>query len=124
MNNWYEKKRLADQLKFFNYKPKRFISCYAKKPRISMKVEVIVKDKFWKHIEMLQRTNNIERLSRNELYRDQLNRGTQHTSLGYQQMVLTNMSAQQSQFGFLCGQGGGLAGLGLGGCLGLGGSAR
>jgi|GEM_PF-3023585 len=34
---WYEKKRLTEQLKFFNYKPKRFISVYAKKPRILVK---------------------------------------------------------------------------------------
>jgi len=32
--NWYEKKRLSEQLSFFNSKKKGFISCYAKKPRI------------------------------------------------------------------------------------------
>ena len=34
---WNEQQRFTEQLKFFGHKPKRFISCYAKKPRISMK---------------------------------------------------------------------------------------
>lgn len=37
MNNWFEKKRLSEQLKFFGAKKTKFVSCYASKPRISMK---------------------------------------------------------------------------------------
>lgn len=35
---WYRKKRLEEQLKFFGAKKTRFISCYAKKPRIKMEL--------------------------------------------------------------------------------------
>jgi len=34
MFTWEKKNRLSEQLKFFNATKKRFISCYAKKPRI------------------------------------------------------------------------------------------
>lgn len=39
MTNW-EKERLAEQLKFFGAKKTKFISVYAKKPRIVCKVKV------------------------------------------------------------------------------------
>jgi len=99
-NNWQWKKkeRLVEQLKFFNYKPKRFISCYAKKPRISMK-----EDRY--KIDL-----RIDPLI--ALYQDQLNRGMQNSTLGYTQMATAG------------GLGGlGLGGLGGGGLSGLGGSA-
>lgn len=37
-NNWHKKKRLHEQLKFFGAKKTRFISCYAKKPRIKIEL--------------------------------------------------------------------------------------
>lgn len=39
MKNWNDKKRLAEQLKFFGAKKRGFISCYAKKPRIKVAIE-------------------------------------------------------------------------------------
>jgi hypothetical protein len=42
MNNdfmWYKKQRLAEQLKFFGAKKTKFISCYAKKPRVRIYAE-------------------------------------------------------------------------------------
>ncbi|HHZ69296.1 MAG TPA: hypothetical protein EYN54_03225 [Methylococcaceae bacterium] len=38
MTNW-EKERLTEQLKFFGAKKTKFISCYAKKPRVRIKVK-------------------------------------------------------------------------------------
>lgn len=35
----YACKRLSDQIKFFGAKPKRFVSIYAKKPRIRLKIK-------------------------------------------------------------------------------------
>jgi len=96
MNDWQWKKkeRLAEQLKFFNHKPKRFISCYSKtKPRISMKE---------KRYKIDLRTNTLS-----DLYQDQLNRGIQCSSLGYQQMAAMGMA--QSQYH---GLNAGLSGLG------------
>lgn len=37
--DWYKKKRLQEQLKFFGAKKTRFISCYAKKPRVRVKLK-------------------------------------------------------------------------------------
>ena len=41
MFEWYKKKRLNEQVKFFGGTQKKFISCYAKqvKPRIKIKLE-------------------------------------------------------------------------------------
>jgi len=39
MFEWYKKGELVDQLKFFGAKKQGFISVYAKKPRIRVKVE-------------------------------------------------------------------------------------
>jgi len=36
MFNWEKRNRLDEQLKFFNATKKRFISCYAKKPRVKV----------------------------------------------------------------------------------------
>ncbi len=46
MNNWHDKKRLAEQLKFFGAKKQKFISCYAKKPRILIthKLDVLLSE--------------------------------------------------------------------------------
>jgi len=45
MFDWYVKKRLAEQIKFFGGKQKKFISVYAKqvKPRIRMKNKELVR---------------------------------------------------------------------------------
>ena len=40
--SWYEKERLNEQLKFFDAKKTKFISIYAKKPRILMKEQKIL----------------------------------------------------------------------------------
>ena len=39
--NWYAKKRLEEQLKFFGAKKTRFISRYAKKPRVRVNINPI-----------------------------------------------------------------------------------
>jgi len=39
MTNWFDKKRLAEQLKFFGASKQGFISCYAKKPRIKVAIK-------------------------------------------------------------------------------------
>jgi len=89
MNNWHEKKRLADQLEFFNHKPKRFISCYARKPRILIKV---------KSIATLNPATNLDRERQlSALYQSQLDRGIQRGAQGYQQMAIAQMAAAQMQ---------------------------
>ena len=110
MTRW-EKERLTEQLKFFGAKKTRFISCYAKKPRILCKVKVT-------NIPMQY---GAERQLAN-LYQDQLNRCIERSFLGYNQMAQAQM-AMSHQLG--CGQLGnmqnhGLAG-GLGGLFGMGG---
>ena len=37
--DWFKKKRLSEQLKFFGAKKTKFISCYAKKPRVRVSVK-------------------------------------------------------------------------------------
>ncbi len=41
--DWKRKSRLQEQLKFFGAKKTRFISCYAKKPKIKVKLKPNIK---------------------------------------------------------------------------------
>jgi len=91
MFDWEKKGSLSEQLKFFGAKKQSFISCYAKKPRIVMKVKSIAT------------MNPATKLARDRqlsaLYQSQLNRGTQHGALGFQQMAM----AQTQSNNALCG---------------------
>lgn len=82
MTNW-EKERLAEQLKFFGAKKTKFISVYAKKPRIVCKAKVTSTPMQY----------GSERYLGN-LYQDQLNRGIQNSQFGFLQMS----AARDAQF--------------------------
>lgn len=119
--------RLKLQCKFFGFKPKRFISVYAKKPRILVKVksETI---KLTNIMSAQSRLDYSNQLQLTTLYNQQRQMGIQNSSIAYQQQMMDNQhraqhyalanavrqSADQSQFGFACG------GLGLNYLLGAG----
>ena len=90
------KSRLSEQLKYFGYCGKRFVSEYASKPRIVCKVKV-------KRVASASCVARQAQLS--ALYQTQLNRGLERSYLGYNQMAHAQM-ARSHQLG--CGQSGGL----------------
>lgn len=96
--------RQVMQFKFFGYKPKRFISCYAKKPRIVIRVKKVIA-----YIDPAIRIEKDRQLA--ALFNQQRQSGIQYTNLGYQQMAAMNMAHgnQQAQMNGCLGN---LAGLG------------
>ena len=86
---WLKKKRLKEQLNFFNADKKGFISDYAKKPRILMKEKKQVND--------FPVVDNHRYLR--EMREQQLNRGMQHSSIGYRQAAMLDMAMRQSALG-------------------------
>ena len=102
--------RLNCQLKFFGFKPKRFISSYAKKPRIICKVKANRKP---------IKTRLCDDIGRQiaALYQGQMNRGMQNTFTGYSQIAAAQNAAQQQMTGAqaaLSQQSGLVTGIGLG----------
>lgn len=91
--------RLNDQCKFFGFKPKRFISTYANKPRILVKVKAKVNESRVTNIDY----NDIlaaERQVAGErqmaaLYQQQMNMGIQNSTLAYQQQLMLNQYRAQ-----------------------------
>lgn len=117
MTRW-QKKRLADQLKFFGAKKTKFISVYARKPRILCKVKV--KQSAASLAEMRGQADLNQQRALQDLYNDQFLRGTQNTSAGFNSMIQaqTGISNQLNSIGApsACGAFGGLGGLfGMGG---------
>ena len=114
MNNW-EKERLAEQLKFFGAKKTKFISVYAKKPRIVCKAKVTSTPMQY----------GSERYLGN-LYQDQLNRGVQNSQFGFLQMSAARDAhlqamSQTANLGLSGLMGIGQAAKGVGGLCGIGG---
>lgn len=109
MTRW-EKERLTEQLKFFGSKKTKFISCYARKPRILLVNKP-------KEVKSHLRTDIDRQIA--ALYQNQLNRGLQGSVLGFSQMVAAQQAQQMglhpnSLIG--SGQAGGMGGLcGFGG---------
>ena len=81
MTNW-KKGRLAEQLKFFGAKKLRFISCYAKKPRIICKAKV---NQSASSIAMKARIDDHMQMA--ALYQEHVGRGTQNSAFGFNQMA-------------------------------------
>ena len=104
--NWHDQSRITEQLKFFKHKPKKFISCYAKKPRISM-----IPDRYKFDLNPLYGNAARDAMRNNRYaYQQQTYNGQLLGLLGQNQ----SMAAAQGQFGGLIGGGA------LGGCLGSG----
>jgi hypothetical protein len=76
MTRW-QKERLAEQLKFFGAKKTKFISVYARKPRILCKVKV--------KAERQEQSGLDQQRALQELYNAQYLRGTQNSFLGLAQ---------------------------------------
>ena len=103
MNNWHKKKRLTEQLKFFGAKKLKFISCYAKKPRIVMKVKTVTA--------LNPATRLAQQRQLSALHSQQLGMGIFGSSLGLQQMASMNTAqASINQQLRMRGQLGGLVG--------------
>ncbi len=94
MFEWYKKKRLNEQIKFFGGTQKKFISCYAKqvKPRIRVK------------------SDNLERVRINLNPRYDIGSGAQALFAQQQAIGMANMQAQQSNLSY--NQMAGIGGLG------------
>lgn len=108
MNNWQWKKKatLAEQLKFFGAKKQKFISVYAKKPRILVKVKESADEallRIGKEQQAERASSRSAEINRESqlasLYQQQIQMGTQRSSVGCSQMAV----AQQGMYG---GQGG------------------
>lgn len=128
---WKKKDALAEQLKFFGAKKQKFISVYAKKPRILIKVK---DDRI--HIdlnkirrEQIEYAAHMGSRARNDFYNQsqsalrqlQIMQGAQNTAS--RQAALDQMQASQQALNMQQGQfnaNQGLAGLGLGSLAGLG----
>ena len=117
MTRW-QKERLAEQLKFFGAKKTKFISVYARKPRILCKAKV--KKSAASLAERRQQSGIDQQRALQDLYNDQYLRGTQNTSAGFNSMIQAQMgiSNQLNSIGALSAYG---AFGGLGGLCGMGG---
>ena len=84
--------RRDEQFKFFGYKPKRFISVYAKKPRIVYRAKV----KQSASSAAMQAGICAARQSQAyaALYKNQLNRGMQGSVFGFNQMAVAQQVLQ------------------------------
>ena len=91
--NWLDKKRITEQLKFFGAKKQMFISVYAKKPRILVKITNKTHNSTNESAMNDCLANERER-QLSALYRSQLNMGIANSSLGFNQMA----QAQQAQY--------------------------
>ena len=113
MTRW-QKERLAEQLKFFGAKKKRFISCYAKKPRILCKVKVkrtISKDNITEIDYIKSKSDYLDRQMEG-LRRQQLGMGMQGSQHAFLQMTAAGQASQrQSQAMFLAANAGLSSGL-------------
>lgn len=88
MTRW-KKERLAEQLKFFGAKKTKFISVYAKKPRILCKDE---------SKQAVSAPGAARQAQLSWLYQAQVNRGIERGLLGFNQMAQAQMAmSQQSQ---------------------------
>lgn len=91
MSNWRWKRKalLAEQLKFFGAKKQKFISVYAKKPRILCKVKAKARSNAaFQHQQL------------SEMYQQQMNRGLQGSAYGYNQMVALQQAQGRRQMCF------------------------
>ncbi len=121
MTRW-QKERLTEQLKFFGAKKTKFISCYAKKPRIVCRVKLDLPN-----VDASARDNgNYAREQLSLLYGEQLGRGVQNSALGFNQMAVAQQAQQMGLHpNSLIGTGQSNHGLGgacgIGGLIGMGG---
>ena len=93
--------RLNCQLKFFGFKPKRFISSYAKKPRIICKV----KSKGVASLGGLAGASNkigndVDR-QMSALYQHQMMQGIQNSAQGYGQLAMAQNAMMQPNRGYI-----------------------
>jgi len=120
MTRW-QKERLAEQLKFFGAKKTKFISVYARKPRILCKVKV--KQSAASLAERRGQVDLNQQRALQDLYNAQYLRGAQNTSAGFSSMAQTKMdiSNRLNSIGALsaCGAFGAFGG--VGGVVGIGG---
>lgn len=83
---WKRKSELAEQLKFFGAKKKKFVSVYAKKPRILIKTKAKAK------ADNYLRVANIDR-ELSALHQHQRLLGAADRSYAYQQMAAAQLGA-------------------------------
>jgi hypothetical protein len=89
MTRW-EKERLTEQLKFFGAKKTRFISCYAKKPRILIGRPKVNSERLIIGGQVFNGAASEAR--RSALYQQQMQLGIQHSALGFNQMAAMQQS--------------------------------
>lgn len=119
MTKW-QKERLTEQLKFFGAKKTKFISVYAKKPRIvcRAKVKQVSSNRFIR--ESIGFDNKEIQLA--ALYNQQRQMGIHNSSLGYSQMAAMNHAHTTINNANMCASNAAMsqASHGLGGACGVG----
>lgn len=90
-NSRWNKERLLEQLKFFGAKKQKFISCYAKKPRVLCKAQVTVPRL---SAASAARKASLHGLAQQNalrgLHQDPLNGGMQNSCYGYNSLANAN----------------------------------